>query len=127
MACPAALRCAPRLHTPDQPYIAPHGALKYMHALHACMYAGRGAVYGGHLGGAVPYPWRQVFDADGNLRPQATIRSELEELGYQPGQRMVVYCTRGVRASFAVVAFVSAGFEVTLYEGMLPTLSLRRA
>lgn len=78
------------------------------------------AEYGGHIGGAVSYPWRTVFDGDGNLRPLDTIRSEiiaLDPRGYDENRQMIVYCTRGVRASFAVASFTGAGFNVTLHEG----------
>lgn len=79
-----------------------------------------GSEYGGHIGGAVSYPWRTVFDGDGNLRPLDTIRSEiiaLDPRGYDENRQMIVYCTRGVRASFAVASFTGAGFNVTLHEG----------
>jgi 3-mercaptopyruvate sulfurtransferase SseA len=78
------------------------------------------SVYGGHIGGSFSYPWRNVFDSEGNLRPLATIRREimaLDSRGFDKNRRIIVYCTRGVRASFAVAAFIGAGFEVAMYEG----------
>ncbi|NJR42090.1 MAG: hypothetical protein HC767_04995 [Akkermansiaceae bacterium] len=83
-------------------------------------HSGCNAEYGGHIAGSFPYPWRTVFDEQGNLRPLATIRSEiiaLDTRGFDENRQVIVYCTRGVRASFAVASFVGAGFNVTLHEG----------
>lgn len=83
----------------------------------------RFAEYGGHIAGAVSYPWRTVFDTEGNLRRLETIRSEiiaLDTRGFDARRQIIVYCTRGVRASFAVASFVGAGFNITLHEGAAP-------
>ena len=61
-----------------------------------------------------------MFDADGNLRPLSTIHREVTALdarGFDVRRQIVAYCTRGVRASFAVATLTAAGFNVTLYEG----------
>ena len=73
-----------------------------------------GASRGGHVPGARHLYWRALFDADGALRPV----SELEALLPGPRQRVVVYCTGGVRSGFVYAVLRALGRQnVANYAG----------
>ena len=65
--------------------------------------ATEGAGRAGHIPGAVHVPVDLARRQDGSLADGEELRRACEDLGMQPGQRVVVYCTIGNRAS--VVAY----------------------
>jgi thiosulfate/3-mercaptopyruvate sulfurtransferase len=78
----------------------------------------RRAARGGHIPGAVLWPW------EGNLRPQGTMRDAVEiraraqAAGLSPGHELVTYCQGGVRAAHAALALHVAGYQrVRIYDG----------
>lgn len=73
-----------------------------------------GASRGGHVPGAQHLDWRSVFDGDGRLLPVA----DLERLLPGPDQRVVAYCTGGVRSGFLYAVMRSLGrTNVANYAG----------
>lgn len=64
-----------------------------------------GSVRGGHLPGAQHLDWQAFFDDDGRLLPE----EELERLLPEPEQRVVAYCTGGVRSGFAYAVMRALG------------------
>ncbi len=78
----------------------------------------RRAARGGHIPGAVLWPWEQNLRPDGTLRAPAEIRAQAEAAGLSPEQELVTYCQGGVRAAHAALALRIAGYpRVRIYDG----------
>jgi len=76
------------------------------------------AARGGHIPGAIPWPWDENLTADGTMRDPAEIRRRAEAAGVDPEQELVTYCQGGVRAAHAALALRLAGyFRVRVYDG----------
>ncbi|WP_108652638.1 sulfurtransferase [Dongshaea marina] len=66
---------------------------------------------GGHLPGAVNLPFTQLLRPDGMIRSGKEIREMLGKLGIKPKDRVVTYCTAGIRSAYLALALKAAGFE----------------
>lgn len=78
----------------------------------------RRAARGGHIPGAVLWPWEANLQADGTLRDPAEIRVRAQAAGLSPEQELVTYCQGGVRAAHAALALRLAGYpRVQIYDG----------
>jgi thiosulfate/3-mercaptopyruvate sulfurtransferase len=76
------------------------------------------AARGGHIPGAILWPWDGNLRADGTMRSPSVIRVRAEAAGLRPGQELVTYCQGGVRAAHAALALRTAGFHrVRIYDG----------
>ncbi|MBV9310550.1 MAG: sulfurtransferase [Solirubrobacterales bacterium] len=76
------------------------------------------AARGGHIPGAVLWPWEENLRSDGTLRDPAEIRARAEAAGLRPEQELVTYCQGGVRAAHAALALRIAGYQqVRIYDG----------
>lgn len=73
---------------------------------------------GGHVPGAGHLEWRELLRDDGRLKPEATLRARLAAAGLSEGQRVIAYCTGGVRSGFVVAVLAHLGFDdVANYDG----------
>jgi len=78
----------------------------------------RRAARGGHLRGAILWPWEDNLRPDGTMRDPAEIRTGAEAAGLLPDQELVTYCQGGVRAAHAALALHIAGYpRVRIYDG----------
>lgn len=78
----------------------------------------RRAARGGHIPGAVLWPWEENLRPDGTLRAPAEIRARAQAAGLSPEQELVTYCQGGVRAAHAALALRIAGYpRVRIYDG----------
>jgi thiosulfate/3-mercaptopyruvate sulfurtransferase len=78
----------------------------------------RRAARGGHIPGAILWPWDENVRPDGTLRDPAEIRARAEAVGLSPEQELVTYCQGGVRAAHAALALRTAGYRrVRIYDG----------
>lgn len=78
----------------------------------------RRAARGGHIPGAILWPWEENLRSDGALRDPAEIRASARAAGLLPGQELVTYCQGGVRAAHAALALRLAGYpRVRIYDG----------
>jgi thiosulfate/3-mercaptopyruvate sulfurtransferase len=78
----------------------------------------RRASRGGHIPGAVLWPWEENLRPDGTLRDPAAIAARARAAGLVPEQELVTYCQGGVRAAHAALALALAGYErVRIYDG----------
>lgn len=78
----------------------------------------RRATRGGHIPGAVQWPWEGNLRPDGTLRDPAEIRARAEAAGLSPEHELVTYCQGGVRAAHAALALRTAGYRrVRIYDG----------
>ena len=76
------------------------------------------AARGGHIPGAVLWPWEENLRPDGTFRDPAEIRARAESAGLFPAQELVTYCQGGVRAAHAALALRTAGYQrVRIYDG----------
>jgi thiosulfate/3-mercaptopyruvate sulfurtransferase len=78
----------------------------------------RRAARGGHIPGAVLWPWEENLGPDGTLRSPAEIRARAQAAGLLPEHELVTYCQGGVRAAHAALALAVAGYpRVRIYDG----------
>ena len=78
----------------------------------------RRAARGGHIPGAVLWPWDDNLRPDGTLRVAVAIRASAHAAGLSPDDEVVTYCQGGVRAAHAAFALRVAGFRrVRIYDG----------
>jgi thiosulfate/3-mercaptopyruvate sulfurtransferase len=76
------------------------------------------AARGGHIPGAVPWPWEQSLRPDGTFREPAEIRARARAAGLVPEHELVTYCQGGVRAAHGALALRLAGYpRVRIYDG----------
>ena len=76
------------------------------------------AARGGHIPGAIRWPWEENLRPDGTMRDPAEIRARAEAAGLSPEQELVTYCQGGVRAAHAALALRIAGYpRVRIYDG----------
>ena len=76
------------------------------------------AARGGHIPGAILWPWEENLRPDGTLRDAVEIRASARAAGLSPEHELVTYCQGGVRAAHAALALRIAGFErVRIYDG----------
>ena len=78
----------------------------------------RRAARGGHIPGALLWPWEDNLRPDGTLRAPAEIRDRAQTAGLGPEDEVVTYCQGGVRAAHAAMALRVAGYRrVRIYDG----------
>ncbi|MBK1989274.1 sulfurtransferase [Sphaerospermopsis aphanizomenoides BCCUSP55] len=70
----------------------------------------------GHIPGAVNYPWSEVTDASGFLRPQSELQQRWQQL--ESDKEIIVYCGSGVTACVNLLSLEIAGISTgKLYVG----------
>lgn len=78
----------------------------------------RRAARGGHIPGAVLWPWEENLRPDGTVRDPAELRARARAAGLMPEHELVTYCQGGVRAAHAALALRLAGYpRVRIYDG----------
>ncbi len=76
------------------------------------------AARGGHIPGAILWPWEDNLRPDGTMRDPADIRTGAQAAGLLPDHELVTYCQGGVRAAHAALALHIAGYpRVRIYDG----------
>ncbi len=77
-----------------------------------------GEARGGHIPGALSFPWRQTLAPDLTIIPAAELNRMLSEMGVDPENEVAVYCTGGVRSGFLYVVLKLLGYpNVRNYDG----------
>jgi thiosulfate/3-mercaptopyruvate sulfurtransferase len=78
----------------------------------------RRASRGGHIPGAVLWPWEGNLRPDGTLRDAVEIRARAQAAGLRSDHELVTYCQGGVRAAHAALALRAADYHrVRIYDG----------
>lgn len=73
---------------------------------------------GGHVPGALHLEWRALLAEDGRLLPQAELERRVAAAGLRRDQRIIAYCTGGVRSAFVVAVLTHLGFpDAANYAG----------
>lgn len=72
-----------------------------------------GEARGGHIKGAVLIPYLDLFESDGTLKPLSEITEMYEAQGITKTDKVVTYCTGGIRSAYAQMVLEMCGFENT--------------
>lgn len=72
-----------------------------------------GEARGGHIKGAVLIPYLDLFESDGTLKPLSEITEMYEANGITKTDKVVTYCTGGIRSAYAQIVLEMCGFENT--------------
>jgi len=72
-----------------------------------------GEAKGGHLPGAVLVPFTDFFRADGTLKSNDEITALFEAAGVAKTDKIVTYCTKGIRSAYAQLILEMCGFATT--------------
>lgn len=73
-----------------------------------------GEAKGGHLPGAVLVPFTDLFREDGTLKSNDEITAMFEAAGVAKTDKVVTYCTKGIRSAYTQLILEMCGFETTL-------------
>lgn len=73
-----------------------------------------GEAKGGHLPGAVLVPFTDLFREDGTLKSNDEITAMFEAAGIAKTDKVVTYCTKGIRSAYAQLILEMCGYETTL-------------
>lgn len=68
---------------------------------------------GGHLPGAIHIRYTDLFRENGTLRSKADIEKVLTDAGISKEDKIVTYCTGGIRSAYSQLVFEMAGYENT--------------
>lgn len=68
---------------------------------------------GGHMPGAINISYVDLFQADGTLKDNDTITKMFEEKGVEKDDKVVTYCTGGIRSAYAQLVLEMCGYENT--------------
>jgi len=72
-----------------------------------------GEAKGGHLPGAIFFPYTEMFNSDDTLKSNADIVAMLEEAGVSKDDKIVTYCTGGIRSAYTQMVLEMCGYENT--------------
>ncbi|MBQ6439458.1 MAG: sulfurtransferase [Mogibacterium sp.] len=72
-----------------------------------------GEANGGHIKGAVFVPYLDFFQEDGTLKTNDEITELFESQGVSKTDKVVAYCTGGIRSAYAQIILEMCGFENT--------------
>lgn len=72
-----------------------------------------GEAQGGHLPGAIFFPYEELFKNDGTLKSKADIEAMLTEAGVSKEDNIVSYCTGGIRSAYVQLVLEMCGYEHT--------------
>lgn len=70
-----------------------------------------GEARGGHLPGAVLLQYTDLFNEDKTLKSNADIEAMMESLGIKREDKIVTYCTAGIRSAYMQLALEMVGYE----------------
>ena len=85
-------------------------------------YAGatpHGETRGGRLPGARSLHFRTLVGSDGYLLPPSQIEARLQAIGIAPTDRIVTYCTGGIRSAWLTAILVDLGYDARNYAGSM--------
>jgi thiosulfate/3-mercaptopyruvate sulfurtransferase len=72
-----------------------------------------GEAKGGHIKGAVFVPYLDLFQSDGTLKTNDEIIAMYEAQGVNKTDKVVTYCTGGIRSAYAQMVLEMCGYETT--------------
>lgn len=72
-----------------------------------------GEAKGGHLPGAIYFPYLELFEEDDTLKSNDEIIAMLEAAGVSKDDKVVTYCTGGTRSAYVQLVMEMCGYENT--------------
>lgn len=69
---------------------------------------------GGHIPGAIHIPYLDLFKSDGTLKSNDEITALFEDAGIAKTDKVVTYCTGGIRSAYVQMVLEMCGFEHTM-------------
>ena len=72
---------------------------------------------GGHLPGAVHIPYTEFFQGDGTLKSNEALTKLFEDNGLKTTDKIVTYCTGGIRSAYAQLVLEMCGYEESYNYG----------
>ncbi len=72
-----------------------------------------GEAKGGHLPGAIHIRYTDMFREDGTLRSKADIEKMMTDAGISKDDKIVAYCTGGIRSAYMQLVLEMTGYENT--------------
>ncbi len=72
-----------------------------------------GEAKGGHLPGAIYFPYLDLFEKDGSLKSNDEIIAMAEVAGISKDDKIVAYCTGGIRSAYVQIVLEMCGYENT--------------
>ena len=69
---------------------------------------------GGHIPGAIHIGYLDLFKDDGTLKPNDEITAMFEGAGVSKGDKVVAYCTGGIRSAYVQMVLEMCGYETTM-------------
>lgn len=73
-----------------------------------------GETKGGHIPGAIQIRMVDLFKADGNLKSNKDIEKILTDAGIAKDDKIVTYCTAGIRSAYMQLVLEMCGYENTM-------------
>lgn len=70
-----------------------------------------GGVSGGHLKNAIHIRFTDMFDKNGALKTKAQLTAMFENAGLNKADKIVTYCTGGIRSGYMQIVLQMCGFE----------------
>ncbi|MDR0880429.1 MAG: sulfurtransferase [Clostridioides sp.] len=70
-----------------------------------------GEARGGHLPGAVNVPFATLYNEDGTIKSNEKIAEIMDKTGIKKDDKIVTYCTAGIRSAHMALALKNAGYE----------------
>lgn len=68
---------------------------------------------GGHMPGAIHVPYTDLFQEDGTLKPNDELTDMFEAAGVEKDDKVVTYCTGGIRSAYTQMVLEMCGYEHT--------------
>ena len=68
---------------------------------------------GGHLPGAIHVRYTDLFQKDGTLKPNSELAEMFESAGVDKEDKVVTYCTGGIRSAYTQLVLEMCGYENT--------------
>ena len=68
---------------------------------------------GGHLPGAIHVRYTDLFQEDGTLKPNDELVEMFEAAGVEKDDKVVTYCTGGIRSAYTQMVLEMCGYENT--------------
>ena len=68
---------------------------------------------GGHLPGAIHVRYTDLFQEDGTLKPNSELAEMIESAGVDKEDKVVTYCTGGIRSAYTQLVLEMCGYENT--------------
>ena len=70
-----------------------------------------GEARGGHLPGAINLPFGKMFNEDGSIKSTDDLKKLFADAGLNSGDRIVTYCTKGIRSGHMALVLRNLGFN----------------